>query len=135
MVESGNKNGGIGYVQTTSSRKDSPTVFFLENGTEGRLQTYLLTDNSLRYAWTWDDTYVGSIQFDKKGGDDGTIYDIDFKITPDNFLVPAGKFSSFPWSFCPASSDIAGDDNLGGPIYLGEITCVALAGLNVVASE
>jgi hypothetical protein len=135
VVESGNKIGGIGYFQTIDSRKDSPTVFFLENGTEGRLQTHSLTDNSLRYAWIWDQTYVNSIQFDKEGGHDGTIYDIGFKITPDNLLVPAGRYSGFPWSFCSSSSDIVGDDNLGGSISLGEVTCIGLAGLNVVASE
>ncbi|KAH8691214.1 hypothetical protein BGW36DRAFT_431771 [Talaromyces proteolyticus] len=136
LVDARNSENTIGTLETIPSKKESPTVFFLEAGTKGRLVTKSTTDNSLRYAWGWEPSDVGSIQFDKIGGADGTIYYPKFTITSDNLLVPGGNYSGIGWSFCSPDSDfVAADTNLGGPIFLGQDGCTALQGLNVVASD
>lgn len=91
-------------------------------------------NGTLRYAWTWDQVYVDSIQLDELDGHDGTIYYLYFEIT-DNLLV----YKDFPWSFCPTNIDMMKRDNpnLNGEMMLDKnpTGCRRLQGVNVIPTD
>lgn len=134
-------------MTTVVSSSQKPTEFFIDS--KG-----LLTD--IKRNGTWRHAYVGSffledsdrvrslIGFDTvpdsagwSGAGDYPIW-LKWEITSDDFLIPAGNYSSLPWYFCASDPPIDTDDDkwdhsYGGGLGIGalEPTCSHIKGLKV----
>lgn len=133
LVDARSTAGTIGDLNSISSPDQKPTIFWLEEGTSGRLVTKD-EDGTLRYGWSWDKVNVGTIQIDQEDADNGDIFYPRFSTKPGNLLA----FGDYQWSFCPTNMEKMkrNDPNLNGLVELGLPSqsggCPHIKGLNMV---